>query len=91
EDFDVVEAADKGDQRLVPASAVLKKYYSLNLLALYTVFKKQCAVDAQKALEMLPEIIAQAGIVALALAGKTSMRECERAFEQMCDPAMKKS
>lgn len=84
EDFDLAEAAEEGDKRVIQACDIIKKYYAFNLLVVYEKFKNQLVVDADKALQMLPQLIVQGGVIALALASNTSIKECARTFKVLC-------
>ncbi len=84
EDFDLAEAAEEGDKRVIQACDIIKKHYAFNPLALYEKFKNQLVVDADKALQMLPQLIIQGGVIALALASNTSIKECARTFKVLC-------
>ena len=84
EDFDLAEAAEEGDKRVIHVCDIIKKYYALNPLIVYEKFKNQLVVDADEALQLLPQLIVQGGVIALALASTASIKECAQIFKTRC-------
>lgn len=84
EDFDLDEAVEEGDKRIVHVCDIIKKYYGLNLLSIYKEFKRQLVLDADSALQLLPQLIIQGGVIALALTSNSSIKECARTFKDLC-------